>query len=175
MLNSIRILFALSATLLIAGCASAPEKISCAQRDWFESGRHDGAQGSTLDHLAKHKAECGHDFNSSWESLYTTGRNAGLVEFCSPDNAYQLGRMGIAYMYVCPSTVEEEFLVGYRKGQDARHLEVANKKIDAAIDETTNKLNLSDNSAERRELASELEQLKKKRAQNEKTLDRVSK
>jgi hypothetical protein len=128
MFTFVRMLFAFSTALLIAGCASAPEKISCAQRDWYEVGRQDGAQGSTLDHLAKYKVECGHDFNSSWESLYTNGRNAGLVEFCSPDNAYQLGRMGIAYMYVCPSTVEEEFLIGYRKGQDARHLEVANKK-----------------------------------------------
>lgn len=170
-----RFFLALGTALLIVGCSSTPEKISCAQRDWYEVGRHDGAQGATLDHLATYKNECGRDFNDSRESLYTNGRNAGLVEFCSEDNAYQLGRMGIAYRYVCPSTVEESFLTGYRKGQEARHLEVANKKLDAAIDETVSKIDRTENRTERRELAGELEQLKKKRAQNEKTLDRVTK
>lgn len=165
----------LSLFMVFAGCTSAPERVSCAQRDWYESGRHDGAQGATLDRLAKYKVECGNEFNSAWESLYTNGRNAGLVEFCAPDNAFQLGRSGISYLYVCPSTVEELFLSAYRKGQEARQLEVANKKIDAKIDETLGKLNNVESKAERRELASEIEELKKARAQNEKSLDKVTK
>jgi len=122
------ILIAAGAAYLVSGCTSTQEKVSCAQRDWYETGRQDGAQGATLDRLAKHRVECGHEFNSSWESLYTNGRNAGLVEFCAPENAYQMGRMGIAYLYVCPSTVEEQFLTSYRKGQEFRQLEVSNRK-----------------------------------------------
>lgn len=171
----LRHFFALSIPLVIAGCTSTAERVSCAQRDWYESGRHDGAQGATLDRLARYKVECGNEFNSAWESLYTNGRNAGLVEFCSPDNAFQLGRMGLSYMYVCPSTVEELFLNAYRKGQEARRLEVSNKKIDAKIDENLSKLNNVETKNERRELASEIEALKKKRAQNEKSLDKVTK
>lgn len=171
----LRHFFALSILMAFAGCTSAPERVSCAQRDWYESGRHDGSQGATLDRLAKYKVECNSEFNSAWESLYTNGRNAGLVEYCTPENAFQLGRMNISYMYTCPSTVEEMFLSAYRKGQEARQLEVANKKIDAKIDETLGRLSTAENKAERRELASEIEQLKQKRAQNEKTLDKVSK
>ncbi len=161
--------------LFATSCTSTPEKVSCGQRDWYESGRHDGAQGATLDRLAKYKVECGHEFNSTWESVYTNGRNAGLVEYCASDNAYELGRMGIAYVYVCPSTVEAEFLAGYRRGQQARELEIANQKLDSEIDHLSNKLGRVDSKFEQREIASELEQLKKLRAKNEKNLDEVAK
>lgn len=171
----LRHFLALGLFTILAACTSTPDRVSCAQRDWYENGRHDGAQGATLDRLAKYKAECGNEFISSFESLYTNGRNAGLVEYCTPENAFQLGRMNISYMYTCPSTVEEQFLTAYRKGQEARQLEVANKKIDAKIDENLGRMNSAENKAERRELASEIEELKRKRAQNEKTLDKVTK
>ena len=155
-------------------CAGKPEKPACEQRDWYESGRRDGAQGATLDRLSQYKRECGAQFNAFWETMYTNGRNAGLVEYCSPDNSYELGRMGIAYLYVCPSTTEGEFLAGYRRGQKAREIEIENQKLDAEIDSLLARLNRADTNYARRELASELEQLRKLRSKNEKDLNRVS-
>lgn len=166
---------AITFLLALSACKTAPERISCAQRDWYESGRHDGAQGSTLDRLAKYKVECSADFNSAWESVYLNGRNAGLVEYCQPENGYELGRMGISYAYVCPSVGEEKFLASYRRGQDARELQIRNQMLDAKIDSILGKLNRIDTGYEQRELASELEVLKKKRAQNGKELDQITK
>lgn len=162
------------AVFALTNCVSAPEKVTCDQRDWYESGRRDGAQGATLDKLAQYKRECGGDFNAFWETMYTNGRNAGLVEYCAPENSFELGRMGIAYLYVCPSTTEQDFLVGYRKGQQARKIELENQRLDSEIDSLLSRLNTSNTQYEQRKLASELEQLRKTRARNDRDLNKVS-
>lgn len=160
--------------VFVAGCANRTEKASCDARDWYETGRRDGSQGATLDRLASYKRECGEQLAAFSETMYTNGRNAGLVEYCAADNSFELGRMGIAYHYTCPSTMEPDFLAGYRRGQEARKLEIENQKLDAEIDALLAKLNSESSQYSRREIASELEQLRKSRAKNEKDLSKVS-
>src|SRR6185503_17308749 len=94
------------ALMFISGCAATKvaEKAPCDQTDWYEIGRRDGSQGSPTEKLTSHEKTCRRDFRSEWEKLYTNGRNAGLVEYCDQKNAYELGRMGVKYYYVCPST-----------------------------------------------------------------------
>jgi hypothetical protein len=158
------------------GCSSAGkvEKLSCEQKDWYEIGRTDGAKGATLDIFNQRKGECADGFSAYWETMYNNGRNAGLVEFCAPENSFELGRMGIAYHYVCPSTMEAAFLEGYRKGQKARELEIANQKLDAEIDALLTRLANENNQYEKREIASELDDLRKTRAKNERNLENIS-
>ncbi len=165
----------LGVLLFALGCttASKVEKLSCDQKDWYELGRTDGAKGATLDQLAGKKAECKDGFNAYWETMYNNGRNAGLVEFCAPENSFEMGRMGIAYHYVCPSTMEAAFLEGYRKGQQARDLEIANQKLDAEIDMLIAKLSGAGDQYEKRQIASELDDLRKTRAKNERNLENI--
>lgn len=172
--NTILAFFISLAALVAAGCSSTPEKPACEQRDWYESGRRDGSQGAPLDRLASYKLECGAEFSGFWETMYTNGRNAGLVEYCSSENSFELGRMGIAYLYVCPSTTEGDFLAGYRRGQRARQLEIENQRLDQEIDTLLSRINAENSKYARRELASELDQLRKLRSQNEKNLNKIS-
>lgn len=159
----------------LSACAStSTQKQTCQQRDWFELGRHDGAQGSTEAKFDKHTEECRKQVNTSEvETMYTNGRNAGLVEYCTPENAFELGRMGLVYMYVCPSTVEPRFLSAYRKGQRARDLEIENKKLEGKIETVAEKLNQSANDFERLRLTSEIAQLQAQRDKNQKEIERV--
>jgi len=122
-------LFILILAAAVSGCQSKPVVAGCEQRDWFELGRTDGAQGTSENKLKKYAMECPKQFRSEWETMYTNGRNAGLNEYCSPENAYELGRSGQTYLYVCPSTMEPQFLGDYRRGQRARELEIANKHV----------------------------------------------
>lgn len=174
----VRALCALSAFVVLAGlaaCASKQEKITCAQRDWYEVGRRDGAQGATLDRLLQYKRECGSQFQTGFETIYVNGRNAGLVEYCAPENAFELGRMGLSYMYVCPSTMEPQFLTAYRKGQQTRHLQLRKKDLDAQIETLTNQiLQTHAGSFDNRKLQDELTDLKQQRAQNEQALDKTA-
>ncbi|MBX3023153.1 MAG: DUF2799 domain-containing protein [Bdellovibrionales bacterium] len=161
--------------VLLGACAGRSERVTCAQRDWYEVGRRDGSQGRTLERLSNYKKDCG-GFESPWETLYTNGRNAGLVEFCASENAYELGRMGLSYMNVCPSTMEEDFLLAFRKGQQARVLQLRAKDLDAKIETLTERLlQTHADSYENRSINSELAQLKKLRAVNERELNRVTK
>lgn len=165
----------LALVLGLSACAStSTQKQACQQRDWFELGRHDGAQGSTEEKFEKHTLDCRKQVNASdVETMYTNGRNAGLVEYCTPENAFELGRMGLVYMYVCPSTVEPKFLSAYRKGQRARDLEIENKKLDGKIETMAEKLNQSANEFERLRITSEIAQLQAQRDKNQKEIERA--
>lgn len=162
-------------SMALAGCTTTPatkQTSSCEQKDWYEIGRHDGAQGTTLDAVNKYREQCPAEFSSNIETMYTNGRNAGLIEYCAPENAHELGRMGLSYKYVCPSTTEPEFLAGYRRGEAARKLEIENQKIDHEIDLLLAQLNAGDTDQYRkRELASEIDSLRKERARNERQLN----
>jgi hypothetical protein len=161
--------------LSLVGCATAnKEQASCEATDWYETGRRDGAQGMTSDKLTEHKEKCGKSFQSDWETVYTNGRNAGLIEYCEPKNGYEMGRMGISYFYVCPSTMEPEFLSFYRKGQRAHNLEQESSDLNLKIDELTKRLTATNDGYDQRQIASELSELKQSRAQKEKELANIS-
>ncbi len=162
----------LTLAMALSGCAGRQTVAGCDQRDWFELGRHDGAQGVTDDQLNKHSRDCRKQIRSDWETMYINGRNAGLVEYCTAENAFELGKMGLAYMFVCPSTVEPQFLSGYRKGQRARELEMENKKLEGKIDNISEKLNTSSNDFEKTRMTTELMQLQARKSQNETELNR---
>ncbi len=169
----LRVFSLIAIAISLSACASkSVDRAGCDQRDWYELGRHDGAQGSTNDQLSKYSSDC-RRLRPDWESMYANGRNAGLVEYCTSENGFELGRMGITYMYVCPSQLEPAFLSGYRKGQRARALEIENKNLDTKIDLMTEKLDQASQEFERGQLARELKQLRAKREQNQKELNKT--
>ena len=81
--------------------------------------------------------------------------------------------MGIAYLYVCPSTVEPEFLAAYRKGQRAHDLELETKNLDAQIDQLNQRLLAAANKYDQKELVGEIESLKKLRSSKDKELTKI--
>jgi hypothetical protein len=172
------ILLAAGTAVCLGACTTATKqaKASCQQRDWYEVGRRDGAGGAGTNRLHQYKMECGEGFSTSYETLYMNGRNAGLVEFCMPENAFELARMGINYLYVCPSTMEEDFLTSYRKGQQARILMLKKRDLDTQIESLTQRLlATSAGTTENREIGSQLEELKKLRSDNERELTQITK
>lgn len=178
-MKKLNLTFNLSALFLLfslTACVSDPkvaDKPVCAATDWYELGRLDGAQGSPVDRFKAHQNRCPKDFRADWETMYTNGRNAGLVEYCDPHNAYELARSGVEYFYVCPSTVEKPFLASYEKGKQAREIELKNQKLDEEIDQLTNRLAQSSTSGEQDELSSTLAELKKARAKSEQELSKI--
>lgn len=172
----VQVLAVAALAMLFSACTTAPteaDKPVCAKADWYELGRLDGAQGSPTERFSQHQKDCAKNFNAEWETMYNNGRNAGLVEYCDPKNAYELGRMGGTYYYVCPSTVEQAFLASYKKGQQARELELQNQKLDEQIDQVSQKLTQTSSSNEQEQLAAQLDELKKTRAKNEQELTKI--
>ncbi len=124
-----------TSTLWSLGCASfSPQaERACASTDWYEIGRQDGAKGHGEEYLDVRLKECAPEKRDLVTRLYFTGRNAGLVDYCSPTNGFNLGRSGQPYARVCPSPMERDFLREYRKGQRVFELEQANRQIDHRI------------------------------------------
>ncbi len=160
--------------LLAAGCALTTDTVQCSKRDWYELGRRDGAQGQALDKIDQYAGECGRSSMSEWQTIYVNGRNAGLVEYCLPENAFELGRTAIPYWNVCPSTSEPSFLAAYRKGQNSLALESENRKLDQQIAILADQKNHAGSGFDKRRIEKEMMQLKKLRAQNTQKLNKSS-
>ena len=123
-------------SLISVSCTTLrTEKPTCLERDWYELGRRDGSQGQNDSKLNAYKNECSKAFSTQAETLYINGRNAGLVEFCRPENGFDLGRMGIVYEHVCPAIMESEFMTAYNKGQKTRLEETEQKDFDRQVEE----------------------------------------
>ncbi len=114
---NLRIAFLL-ALILTSGCATRRlmTAIPCQGLDWFEIGRRDGAIGKTVNALNEHIQECTNG-EAPNADLYLNGRNAGLVDFCTNQTGFEIGRAGTPYMLVCPDHLEKSFLPGYEQGQ----------------------------------------------------------
>lgn len=114
----IRKVVVLIALVLSAGCGTRRliTATPCQGLDWFEIGRRDGAIGKTVNALSEHNEECkfGEKPNAD---LYINGRNAGLVDFCTNQSGFEIGRAGTPYMAVCPDHLEKRFMPGYEQGQ----------------------------------------------------------
>jgi len=114
------------ALISLSGCASL-NKEECLQADWYNIGYHDGESGYKISRLSDHQQACAEYHISPDQARYKQGRNAGLMDYCTPENALQTGLNGNSYRGVCPYEIEKSFLVKYRQGKAIYDL---NEEID---------------------------------------------
>ena len=151
----------------LTSCVSAPETITCPHRDWFEIGRQDGTLGRDFKHFFAYQRQCSDSKNKPDPILYTNGRNAGLIEYCSPQNALEAGRTGETYYDVCPEYLESEFLEFFNKGQKIFALQKDNATIDTRVQGLFSKLTKQLLDSENRlVLEKQIKSLRAQRAQN---------
>lgn len=92
----------IAATLAVGACASmSPEE--CVVADWRQIGLQDGNAGYNNQQLARHQKACTKvnitpDFNQ-----YRIGYQAGLKNYCQPQNVFSLAMQGRGDINVCPS------------------------------------------------------------------------
>ncbi len=91
----------LTGVLALSGCSSLNEK-ECQAADWRMIGYEDGALGRSTMQLKEHREACAKHGITPDLDTYRMGHEAGLVEYCHPLKAYQLGRGGKAYPRLCP-------------------------------------------------------------------------
>lgn len=88
--------------LLLAGCATTTtlKQTDCAHADWQQVGREDGAQGANAQKILTHAKTCQGQATPD-RALWEAGRQEGLKSYCTPNNAYNMGRMGYTLNGVC--------------------------------------------------------------------------
>lgn len=162
-------------SVILSACATTQEQ-ACPDTDWYELGRRQGAQGRSAEEFSHRFASCNEEREASSQRLFQNGYNAGLVDYCSPDNGFYLGLNQYAYNQVCPATLEDEFVAEYQRGVQAYQLQQANQEIDQKIDSIFEELNQASLSkGQRTSLQTELSQLKRARARNQRQLVRIQK
>ena len=126
-------LVCLSVVSLLSACASLSED-ECRIGDWRGIGFSDGAAGTGLDILEKHREACAEYGVAPNLDAYMAGRNQGLSEFCQPSSGYRQGMSGRDYEGVCSNFDEPAFIEAYHAGLRIRALQNEKKNLDREID-----------------------------------------
>lgn len=113
-------------------CSSPEKSTVCQERDWYEIGRQRGVKGHQIQ-MEEFKLSCADSDAPANQALYQNGYRAGIVEFCTQENGFELGRRGQTLNHICPTNLFSQFKSGYFKGRKARKLEKSNEKIEQEI------------------------------------------
>ncbi len=148
--------------------STAPPRNPCANIDWYEAGRSDGRLGYSLARLNEQRQRCDSTPNPVEVELYTNGRDAGLIEFCTSSGGFEAAKLGIIYERVCPEHLEKAFLTSYSIGLRVKELEGENAELEARIDNLTRLLSPSRIGGS---VDTQIEQLKIRRSQNNQQID----
>lgn len=164
-------------TLCMSCVSRRAERISdCRNSDWYEIGREDGSLGRTVEVFQQHRKECvGQDQDTaSVEPLYLNGREKGLIEFCTPNNGFNLGKSGDLYYYVCPYHLETQFLDEFRRGQKVLALQRENLRLDQRMSALLNAIRTPASSDQAESASKELHNLKQLRTRNDQELSKLN-
>lgn len=107
------------ACLGLGSCTTTLSKNECMAMDWHTMGYEDGAAGHPASRIGVHRRACGEHGVAPDFDAYQAGRTEGLLEFCTPANAYRVGASGAEYSGVCPLEREGEFLRAYSEGHES--------------------------------------------------------
>lgn len=139
-----------SVALLLQGCATLSED-ECLAADWWIIGQKDGFDMRPRSYLAEHQEACAEygvtPDRKAYAEGYQSGRQDFLQGFCTRFNGYTIGRRGDSYIGVCPDSMEESFLAGFRRGKEVHGMEMEvwdikreRRKLRGRIDELEEEL-----------------------------------
>lgn len=94
----------LMAAVMLCGCATL-SKEECMTGNWEAIGFSDGAAGRSAERLNSHNRACAKVGISPDYHAWERGRQAGLKQYCTTDNAYQTGKQGYTLNAVCPADI----------------------------------------------------------------------
>lgn len=160
---------------LLSGCTAMPKQ-SCHEIDWFELGRRQGAFGKKLERPEKLVKTCNLSQLPQIESVYRNGHQAGLADYCMPDNGFQMGHAGYEYSSACPEALESEFQLAFSSGRKAFELEYSDQQLKEKVEKTLKDLakpNIEKN--KKIALEKELKELKQSRRETRKKLSTILK
>jgi len=102
---------------LISGCATL-SKQECLIGDWQAIGYNDGVAGYYSDRLASHTKACAKTNVAPDYQTWEHGRKLGLQQYCTVNNAYNVGRDGRQLNNVCSITMSNTLQAANQKGLD---------------------------------------------------------
>jgi len=112
-----RIFYPLALLSLVGACASlTPEQ--CTNGDWRSIGYNDGVRGRLESYISRHFDACEKVGVVPDTAAWLSGRAAGLPLYCTPQNAYNVGRSGRDLSPVCPASQQNSLYQSWDWGQE---------------------------------------------------------
>lgn len=87
----------------------------CKKADWRKIGSVDGRNGRPLRYQDTHEKVCG-PLAEMDAAAYSQGWDQGRMEYCTPENIFQVGAQGDYYSKICPADKETKLLEQHEKG-----------------------------------------------------------
>lgn len=143
---------ALAFGFALTGCATLSQS-DCASGDWFNIGRQDALWGYTPDRLSQHEKACFKHGYGSDPQAYEAGYAEGLIAFCVPEKAFDLGRRGSSYYGQCPPEADASFLPAFDLGRQVNDLDLELTRIESEIEDLRKEMKDDKASQESRDAA----------------------
>ena len=134
-----RLLICIAALGVLAACATLTER-ECAAGDWYSVGLEDGAKGRLTSFFDRHVKACAKHGLTADKSEWLDGRERGLLSYCTPQNAYRVGRLGSRINPVCPPLAEVAMVAPHVHGLRYYDLTQEILALEAEIDEIDEQL-----------------------------------
>lgn len=154
----LRLGLGIMAALVLSGCATMSES-ECLTADWYDQGYRDGRRGYPASRVIDHREACSGVGVMPDLKQYSTGRDRGITEYCTPANAVAEGRAGRSYGHVCPAKLEGRFLSYYRQGQLAYRAQQEVDRLNSQSRALQRELDKEKNADTRRSLRNQLRDL----------------
>lgn len=106
----------LVATLLLSSCATL-SKEECVVGNWQSIGYNDGVAGYSSERLAAHSKACAKVNVAPDYQAWERGRKLGLQQYCTVNNAYNIGLQGRDLNNVCPTSTVNSLREANRQGR----------------------------------------------------------
>lgn len=101
----------------LGACASLTQE-QCQNGDWQGIGYNDGANGKLETYISRHFDACSKVGIVPDVEAWKAGRVQGLPLYCTPKNAYDIGRRGRSFSPVCPATQASALFQSWDWGQE---------------------------------------------------------
>lgn len=112
-----RIFFPMALLASLGACATLSEQ-QCLAGDWHGIGYHDGINGQLETYISRHFNACEDSGVVPDTAAWLAGRLQGLPLYCTPANAYDIGRRGQNLRPVCSSTQQNAMFQSWDWGQE---------------------------------------------------------
>ncbi len=105
----------IASAVLLSSCATL-SKEQCMVGDWQAIGYNDGVAGYSSDRLTSHAKACAKASIAPDYQAWERGRQIGLKQYCTVDNAYNVGLRGNTLNNVCPVAIANTLRQRHQQG-----------------------------------------------------------
>ena len=100
----------------LVACSLTEEE--CTTGNWSELGVKDGARGLDDTHFDRYAKRCAKFDATPDRNAWEVGRQEGLKIYCTPANAYQLGKKGRRLRSSCAADLAAKMQIAYDDGRE---------------------------------------------------------